>query len=474
MLCTEVLASLRRTVAEVQQTPDYDGVPTEAAIAEVAKPVHPYFEVQVTRPGHPEYRLPFFANRLILEGEAPLAFPGGTDLALRLEGELVYLEGSQGSDLALVPGESLEIDGSRITLIDIRRPSIAFLHGLSDSLHGKVWPLGEQQTWLGRKGKRINDVELADNAVSRTHATFIPSGLGNFDLLSETSAPTTVNGKEVGLGERITLQHGDILGFGNSLLRFCLGSGATDTQAALSLKTLGTFALEYGGKKIIWEVTNPKTRWLLALLGQAWGEPVSVEWLIGTLWPEATTLRARKSLGKSLIRIREALGVDEDNFENLFLRTTTTLCLNPKRLGFHDYIEIREACESRQPLTSVANLQRLTNLYRGDFVFDCYEDWAELERDRIKRSFLGFLLRAARQFREKDELEGVNLATSKCLDLDPGCQEATKILMEACLDAAQPTRAAGAYLTMKSQLLHDGLEPDTELLRLYYRAELGC
>lgn len=450
-----------------------EGLPTEQAEVDAIAPVHSFYELQAVRPGATPYHLPFFSQTLEIGSLAPEAFPNGTEWSVRLEGEEVFLADSRGQRRPLVVGQSLELEGVRLTLVDLRRPPLAYLHGVSEAVVGRVWPLLEQQTCVGRKGKRINPIELSDATVSRTHATFLPAPAGSIELLNESSAPTLVNGAPMNSGARIVLSQGDLLTFGSSLFRFRLAVTSNSLDARLDLKTLGTFALELGGEPMPWQVTNPKAQWLLGLLGTRWGEPVSVEWIIGNFWPEASTSRARKNLGYALKQIRETLGLSEEAFDSLVLRTTSSLSLNPKRLGSHDFIEVRGASGGSAGLTSAASLERLCALYQGEFLPGCYDEWAEVERGKLSRDFLNALLRAGEHFRATRELESVKLAAAKIREIDPTEQQATRILMETALEAARPELALEAYRTLEKSLAREELEPDTELLKLRYRAELG-
>ena len=45
--------------------------------------------------------------------------------------------------------------------------------------------------------------------------------------------------------------------------------------------------------------------------------------------------------------------------------------------------------------------------------------------------------------------------------------------MEACLQSAQPQRAIEVYETLEKALKAEGLEPTTEVMKIYYKANLG-
>ncbi len=454
---------------------ELSGEATEGFVADGVQPAHPYFELQVVAQGQGEFRLPFFHDRIDLDQAATEAFHEGTQWSVVLNGESVELvHPDKDAGIPFGTGDSVELDGARITLLDVRRPPLATLHGISPSVAGRVWQLAEQQSLVGRSGKRINHVELLDSTISRTHATFLPGPFGRVALLAEASGtPTVVNGVEVAVGKNIELSHGDIIGFGKLQFRFWLPIDATSAEAALCLKTLGSFHIELGAEAILWDVSNPKTKWLVGALGIHWDKPCSVEWLLGTFWPDLDSARARKALGYTLGQIKTALGLDDKNFESLILRTTTTLQFNPKRLGSHDHAEVSRLTRKSVPLTSAIALERLVSLYQGGFLSDCYEDWAAEERRSVEADVVKTLLLSAEFFAERHDLVTVKVATEKIQAIDPLSEEAVKVLMEAALEVGRPDIALEAYKKYESLLKKEGMEPHSDLLRLSYRANLG-
>jgi DNA-binding SARP family transcriptional activator len=118
-------------------------------------------------------------------------------------------------------------------------------------------------------------------------------------------------------------------------------------------------------------------------------------------------------------------------------------------------------------------LERLLNLYQGRFLPTCYEDWAEVLRTRLDRDFVATVLATARQALEQSDFDILSTAVGRLLELDPLNEEAVILLMEGELKAARPEQAVAVYEQLCRSLKAEGLEPDTEVMKLYYRASLG-
>ena len=459
---------------EMPESSDFDlsGGATTEAQGEHIEPASPYLELQIVSANQQELRLPFLYPRIDFAKSAPQVFPQGAGWEARLVGDSVELVHEDGNRQPLEVGSCFELEGVRVWLLDARRPAVGTLEGLTPPYVGKVWNLTNQQSWLGRKGKRLNHVEVNHSTVSRTHATFLPDRQGRIELLAESSgAPTAVNGKTIEAGQKMRLANGALIGCGELLFRFKASTETGSAESLLSINTLGTFQVKLGATDHAPNIGNEKAQFLLAALAVKWGEPRSVDWILSQFWPEVTTSRGRKNLSYTLVQLRENLGIKGTEQDNLFIRASSNVQLNPDRLADHDYIELVRLTEGRKPLTSKPILERAIRLYSGHFMPNCYDEWAEVVRQSLEADFTQTLLNTAQN--SIQDFETVELATDKLRSLDPLNEEAVGLFMEACLHAAQPTRAVEAYEDLVKALNAEGLEPTTEVMKIYYKATLG-
>lgn len=452
---------------------DLSGGATAEASVVFTDVAHSFLELQILSAEQQEFRIPFIQSEVVLSQAAPAAFEVTCPWVARLKGEEVHLfHRDDGTVRPMVVGSSFEVEQARVWLLDARRPPVGTLQGLSVPYVGRAWNLTSQQTWLGRKGKRLNHIEVNHPTVSRTHLTFLPDHQGQVELLAESGA-TVVNGIPVAAKEKVRLQHGALVGCGEMLFRFSVPVHSEHAVSLLKMKTLGTFSVGLGGRQFAPEIKNDKAQFLLAALAVAWGEPRSVEWLLAQFWPEVTLARGRKNLSYTLVQLRENLGIKDTEHDDLIIRSGSSVQLNPERLDEHDYVELSRLTKTKQALTSRSVLDRVITLYGGQFMPSCYDDWAEVVRHTLDRDFTETLMVSSRYFLEQADLSNLRLATGKLLELDPTNEEAAGLLMEGALKAAHPDLAIATYETLEKELRSEGLEPSTEVMKIYYKANLG-
>ncbi|HUF51155.1 MAG TPA: BTAD domain-containing putative transcriptional regulator [Longimicrobiales bacterium] len=159
------------------------------------------------------------------------------------------------------------------------------------------------------------------------------------------------------------------------------------TQPSVRLLLLGGAALEGERGPIGGRGAQRRRIALLSILAVA-RRGVSRDKLIGYLWEEADTERARRLLSESVYVVRKALG------EDAILAAGDELRLNEAVVwcdvaGFSDAV-------------AEGDLERAATLYNGPlldgfFVSDAleFEQWTERERDRLSRELAGVLRRLA-------------------------------------------------------------------------------
>jgi len=88
---------------------------------------------------------------------------------------------------------------------------------------GRVFPVGDGTTLIGRSGQRLNHVELDDAAVSRQQARIIyEPGADAFTFVNESDTnPSIVNGEP---GDGVELEDGATIQVGRTTLTFRRGS----------------------------------------------------------------------------------------------------------------------------------------------------------------------------------------------------------------------------------------------------------
>lgn len=153
---------------------------------------------------------------------------------------------------------------------------------------------------------------------------------------------------------------------------------ATRTQSDLELRTLGVAALcTNRGDQLLLAAGKPFA--LLAYLALAPGRRASRESLLDLLWSDLDRERGRRALRQTLFNLRRVIGDD-------VIRGTEELQLASAVRSDHD--EFLTALDR-------GDLERAIATYRGDFLpafglpgGAAFEQWADLERERLRSGFL--------------------------------------------------------------------------------------
>ncbi|NIM96314.1 MAG: AAA family ATPase [Anaerolineales bacterium] len=142
------------------------------------------------------------------------------------------------------------------------------------------------------------------------------------------------------------------------------------------IRLLGQFEVLLDGEII--EIPSRPAQSLLAYLLLNPGVKHRRERLAGLFWPDSSEESARSNLRHALWRVRKSIG------ESYFLADKVTVCFNPEADYVLDVTSFEGVtCDdaSREDLTEVVSL------YHGDLLPGFYDEWASLERERLRASF---------------------------------------------------------------------------------------
>jgi len=447
------------------------------ASAEAAELAHPYLEIHALLADGSERWLAFSQPVLDLPGW----LPGVAGWSAEAMENSVEFSGSAGGRyrgqrverVQLSPGECLELGEHRLWVVDARSPASAVLEVHEGGDLQRSWSLRPQAYRIGRRSSsRVNQIELSHPTVSRAQATVIPAEPeGRFALLAESgNSPTAVNGRRLEVGEVCLLHHGDLLRLGDVSLRFRQSGQEALAHKRLSCASLGRFHIQWGELSLSetgWKVE--KARWLMARLAWSWGQPVSTESLMEWLWPDLPALRGRKNLSQCLMSLRQTLQLEDDDEQEMLLRTPASLQLNPSCLAQHDAVLLKGLTSSEEP----AAWEKALSLYQGEFLPGCFDEWALLVRDDLHTRVVAAAEKLAQHCLDGQDWAGGLQASQRGLALDPCHQDLALAGMEACLKLGRFELAVRTFEQVKKQLRSQlDVEPSTELLRAFQRARL--
>jgi DNA-binding SARP family transcriptional activator len=219
---------------------------------------------------------------------------------------------------------------------------------------------------------------------------------------------------------------------------------------------------------------------LLAYLLLHRDAPQPREQLAFRLWPESGESQARTNLRHVLHDLRRALP-NADRFLDVQTRTVQWRTDAPYWLDVAAFeSSVARSADSASSAASsghdatetLASLREAVELYRGDLVESCYDEWIAAPRDRLRHGFLGALERLATLLAEHgNHIEAIARAERLVLE-EPLREDAYRLLMR--LHDARGDRASAllTYRTCVATLAREVGAPPSAPTREAYEALL--
>jgi DNA-binding SARP family transcriptional activator len=199
------------------------------------------------------------------------------------------------------------------------------------------------------------------------------------------------------------------------------------------------------------------------------------EWL----WPMRPPGKARRSLSTTLWRLRQAMKCLPPT-QPYLLTERSTLAFNTTAPYWFD-VEVFEqkaafGLTGSLPCTEAHRraLEEALDLYRGDLLEGCYDDWCLAERERLQLLLLRVLKRLQRHYRLCEAFEAAISCGHRLVTLDPLQEDVHRELMRCHVEAGQRPLAVEQFQRCRETLhkeLH--IEPMPETWRLYRQIRGG-
>jgi predicted ATPase/DNA-binding SARP family transcriptional activator/pimeloyl-ACP methyl ester carboxylesterase/tRNA A-37 threonylcarbamoyl transferase component Bud32 len=226
----------------------------------------------------------------------------------------------------------------------------------------------------------------------------------------------------------------------------------------LQIILLGQFDVRLDGKAV--ELSSQPAQSLLAYLLLNTGVAVRRDQLAGLLWPDSLDSSARKNLRNSIWLVRKAIG------DTYLVADKSTVAFAPTAPFELDVAVLQEPPAEGD----LAALVRAVSVYRGELLPGFYDDWIQLERERLRDVFerriqaLLDLLTAAGQWGE------VQRWAEHWISLGHVPEPAYRALMLSHAARGDLSRLASAYRRCQKSLQEElDVEPSNETQSLYQR-----
>lgn len=183
-------------------------------------------------------------------------------------------------------------------------------------------------------------------------------------------------------------------------------------------------------------------------------------------WPGASPGQLKVRFKNAIYRLRSALFQEVVVFEDNIYRFDRSIDYGYDVELFEDAIAAAES--TAHPEEKLAALQKVTELYQGDYLPEMDAMWVQLERERLWRMYTKAMLDLAQLYLDKGELSATLTCCQKLLAIDPCLESAHRMAMR--VHAARGNRAdvARQYEQCQAALLNElGVPPSPETETLY-------
>lgn len=229
----------------------------------------------------------------------------------------------------------------------------------------------------------------------------------------------------------------------------------SNTQFALHL--LGAFRLQarHGSETRTIPLSRRKVETLLAHLALFPNSDSHTREKLATLfWGDSSDAQARSSLRTSLAVIRRALG------EDALVSERDRVELAPALQLALDVRAFESACKTSP--------EHAVELYGGELLPQCYDDWVLAERERLRALYVETLLRLTQQMRSQSEYARALEYARRVISVEPGNEVAYQHAMFC--EMARGNRAAVVALyeeCVRALQQELAVEPSQETRALY-------
>jgi len=248
-------------------------------------------------------------------------------------------------------------------------------------------------------------------------------------------------------------------------------------MAAVYLQLLGDFCLTYAGKPIT-TLDTPRLRTLVAYLALHRHAPQERHRLAFLFWPDSSEAQALTNLRKHLLHLKSALPA-LDQMVVIKRQTVQWLPQIPVMLDVAEFQALLAQAEQGAPELALPLLRQAVELYRGELLPTCYDDWLLPLREALQAQYFTTLDRLSMLWEERRCYADAIQVSQQRLRHD-ALHEATyrRLIRLYALNGDRAT-ALRMYHTCVTQLREElGVDPDTETQIVYERllqgAPLSC
>jgi pentatricopeptide repeat protein len=190
-------------------------------------------------------------------------------------------------------------------------------------------------------------------------------------------------------------------------------------------------------------------------------------------WPDSNVDKGTTNLRSLVHAMRRTLDPDRTADPVVFDRAAVGLRTGPDVWVDADAFEAALAAARGQE-DSVPCLEQASALYRGAYLPDVEEEWADNRRGHLKRGWIDLKLQLASHYERLGQHERALTHLEEVIREDSGDEPAAQAMMRLLIRLGRPHEAVQVFDTMRDVLAEElGVEPAAESLELRRLASTG-
>ncbi|KAI9129825.1 BTAD domain-containing putative transcriptional regulator [Acaryochloris sp. CCMEE 5410] len=242
------------------------------------------------------------------------------------------------------------------------------------------------------------------------------------------------------------------------------------SSGQLCIHLLGHLRITYEGVSVA-NLQTDRYQSLVAYLVLKAKTPQPRSLVADLFWPNLTETDAKTNLRRELYRLRQVLPAADQ-----FLKVTArTIQWQPQLPCWLDVAEFEIALAQvtqyeANPQNQIEPLKHALELYQGELLPTCYDDWIGPERDRLYQLMVQGLTELIQCLVTLGEVRDAISYCQQLLQFEPLSESGYLTLMQLYLQQGDRTSALQSYHQCMTQLREElGIDPNTEMQTLYQK-----
>ncbi len=231
------------------------------------------------------------------------------------------------------------------------------------------------------------------------------------------------------------------------------------------LRLLGGFELVVDGGPI--SLGQSRLEELVAFIAVHPGETFSRSQIAYRFWPDSTEKQSRTNTRHLLFKLKQAWS----GIERIVCIDRSSVTWRMDAPGIVDVHLMRDLMEqadaAEDPMAKSSLLKQAAECYQGDFLPDCFNDWALGVREQVNTQYSTLLAKLVDVLVELREYDGALIRARQLIDHDSVQEVAYRRLMQVHVARGDRAAALRVYHTCASMLQKElGVEPSPATMQM--------